>query len=56
VSQSKLSTSLSPPTSSGQDGQEDDIDDGARVDVMEVLFEENASITKETTLTKIHSS
>ena len=32
VSQSKLSTSLTPPTSSGQDGQEDNIDDGARVD------------------------
>ena len=32
VSQSKLSTSLSPPTSSGQDGQEGNINDGAGVD------------------------
>ena len=31
MSQSKLSTSSTPPTSSGQDGQEGNIDDGARV-------------------------
>ena len=32
VSQSKLSTSLTLPTSRGQDGQEGNIDDVARVD------------------------
>ena len=32
VSQSKLSTSSTPPTSSGQDGQEGIINDGAGVD------------------------
>ena len=46
VSQSKLSTSLTLPTSGGQNGQEGNIDDDD-----EVVFEENASMTK---VTKIH--